>query len=101
MSRKIDRADAPHAGLLHPLPGRSERALRVDRAAGVLDHSRGKPELARIERSPCDAEVGREPADIDARDTALAEVARKTRARGAVGFDECRVAVHTFVIALA
>src|SRR5439155_432919 len=76
------------------------RALHVDRAAGVLDDQRGKTELARVERRPRHAKIGREPADEHALDAALLEVALEAGARLAVGLEKSRVAVHVPVVAL-
>ena len=59
-TRQLARLDALDAGLLHALPGRRQRALRVDAAAGVLDHVGVEPELARVHGRPGDAEVGGE-----------------------------------------
>jgi len=39
------RPDALYAGFPHLFPGRSKRALHVDRAARVLDYERGKTSL--------------------------------------------------------
>src|SRR5438105_4560954 len=41
--REVARLDALDPGLLHALPGRRQRALRVDAAAGILDDVGAEP----------------------------------------------------------
>src|SRR6266852_3362864 len=100
-SCKIAGLEARDARLCDLLPGRGERALVVDRAAGVFDDRSGEAELARIERGPGHAEIGRQAAYEHALDAALLEIAFEARARLAVGLEEGGVAVDVLVVALA
>src|SRR5579871_1121172 len=47
----------------HVAPGFGERAIQVDRPAGIFDERDFEAGGARIERGPGDAEVGRQPAN--------------------------------------
>src|SRR5690349_13736354 len=93
-SSEIAGLDPRHARMLHFLPRGRQRALHVDRAAGVLDHRAVEAELAGVERGPRHAEIGREAADEDALDAALVEVTLQPGAALAIGLEERRVAVH-------
>jgi hypothetical protein len=63
-------------------------------AARILDDRGGEAELARIERSPGNAKIGSEAANVNALDAARLEIAIKPRARLLVGFDKRRIAIH-------
>src|SRR5258708_3685971 len=91
------RALPPHlwtalAGLRHGLPGAGQRAVGVDAAAGILDHGRLEAELARVDRAPGDAEIGRQPGQEHALEAALLQIGAQPRLR-LVGLEERRVAV--------
>src|SRR5215831_13423867 len=93
-SREIAESDARDARVLHFMPRRLERALHVDRAAGVLDHRAVEAEPARVERGPRHAEIGGEAAHENALDPALVEISLQAGAAFAIGLQEGRVAVH-------
>src|SRR5437868_3945324 len=80
---------------------RSATQRAADRAARIVDHRGLEARRARIERGPCDAIVGREPATPHALRAELAQIAGEPRARRAVGFDERGIAVELGVAALA
>src|ERR1700754_3831716 len=73
-SRDIARLDALDAGLGHIGPGRRERSLRIDAAAGVLDHIGLETRLARVDRAPGHTEIGRKSRQKDALDIACLEI---------------------------
>src|SRR5579862_897736 len=91
--RDVARLHSFDARLVHPPPRGRKRAVRVDGAARILDHADREPQPTRIERTPGDAEIRRQAADIKPVDAALAEIAAKTRGSRAVGLDESRIAV--------
>ena len=93
--------DPLHPGLRHVAPGGAERAHGVDAARRILDHEGVEAGLARVERRPGDAEIGREAGDEDALEAALLEVALEPGLGLAVGLLEARVAVDPAVVALA
>ena len=101
LDRDVARLDALDAGLCHVGPGLGERALGIDAAAGVFDHIGLKPGLARIERRPCDAEIGREPGHEQAFQLAGLEIARKPGRGLAVGLGEGGIAVDVLVETLS
>src|SRR5690242_4531783 len=100
LSSEVAGPDARDSGFFHLLPGRGERPLHVDRPAGVLDHGAVETELARVERGPRHAEIGRQPAHEHSLDAPLPEVAFEAGAALAVGLEEGRVAVHLLAPAL-
>ena len=101
LSRDFARLDALDAGLGHVGPGLGERALGVDAAAGVFDDVGFKARLARIERGPCDAEIGGEARHEQPLDLARLQVGGEPGRGLAVGLGEGRVAVDVLVKALA
>ena len=56
------------------LPRGRKRALRVDGVTCVIDHCRRESQLARIERSSCDTEIRRQPADVQVIDAMLSQL---------------------------
>src|SRR5262245_58636543 len=90
-SQDIGRLDALDAGLGHVVPGRGERSLRVDAAAGVLDHIGFESGLARIDRAPGDTEIGRKAGEENLLDVARLQIGGETRGGLAVRFGKGRV----------
>ena len=63
-----------------------ERPIEIDAARRILDHGGLEARLARIERRPGDAEVGREAGNVDRVDAARLQVRGEPGRRLAVGF---------------
>jgi hypothetical protein len=79
LDRQIARLDFLDTGLSHVGPRLGQRAVHVNRTAGVLDHVGRETGVARIDRRPGHAEIGGEAADEDGIDAALLEIARQPR----------------------
>src|SRR5688500_4340132 len=92
-SKQRSRADQLDAGAIQVAPCASERAVEIDRAAGIVDHADFETASTRVERSPRDAEVGREAANVELPKPLLLEEAGEPGGGFAVGFEEARVAV--------
>ena len=101
LNRDIARLDALDAGLGHVGPGLGERALGVDAAAGVFDHVGFKARLARIERGPCDAEIGGQSRQEQPLHLARLQIGGEPGRGLAVGLGEGRIAVDLLVETLA
>ena len=101
LNRDIARLDALDAGLGHVRPGLGQRALGVDAAAGVFDHIGLEAGLARIERGPGDAEIGRQAGHEQTLDLARLQIGGKSGRGLAVGLGEGRIAVDVLVESLA
>src|SRR6266581_4099007 len=97
----VSGSDALDARGEHVFPSLGQRPIGVDAAARVLDDERPESRLARVQRRPCDAEVGGQADEKDLREAAVAQITREPRRRFAVGLVERRVRVHVPAIALA
>jgi len=90
-----------HAGFMHALQHRLDRAVEVDAAAGIEPHRRLETLLHSVERRERDAEIGGEPNQGDRVDAAFLEVAAKAGRRLMVVLEEGRIAVDGRPEALA
>src|SRR5262249_24858291 len=77
----ISGSNALHARGEHVFPRFGLRAVRIDPAAGILDHEGAEARFAGVDRRPGDAEVGGEPDEKGLRETAIAQIAGEPRRR--------------------